>query len=149
MAVRPRDSTTVASAIRYICFRLASLGVTCSSLSFDRLVGVMRWRASVLACAGGGGEREMGGGGGGVAGSGVGPGGDDQDDGFVEGAAPGVAFAAGVAFGAAVLGAGAAELAEGDGVAAGFGEEVATVAEHVRPGPEPRLAGAALAAELP
>ena len=54
------------------------------------------------------------------------------------GPAPRVAFAVGVALGAAVVGAGLAELAEGDGVAAGFGEEVAAVAEHVGPGPEPR-----------
>ena len=92
----------------------------------------------VLAGAGGGGERELGVGGGGVAGSGVGPGAEDQDDGLVQRAAPGVAFAAGVAFGAAVVGAGGAELAEGDRVAAGFGQEVAAVAEHVRPLPEPR-----------
>jgi hypothetical protein len=32
-----------------------------------------------------------------------------------------------------VVGAGAAELAEGDGVAAGFGEEVAAIAEHLCP----------------
>ena len=39
----------------------------------------------------------------------------------------------GVALGSAVLEAGAAELAEGDGVSAGLGEEMAAVAEHVRP----------------
>ena len=39
-----------------------------------------------------------------------------------------------------MFGAGAAELAEGDGVAAGFGEEVAAVAERVRPLPQPRIA---------
>ena len=49
----------------------------------------------------------------------------------------------------AVVGAGFAELAEGDGVAAGFGKEVAAVAEHVRPLPEPGVTGLALAAELP
>ena len=74
---------------------------------------------------------------------------DDQDDGFVQGTAPGVAFAAGVAFGAAVVGAGRAELAEGDRVPPGFGQEVAAVAEHVRPVPEPGVAGLASAAELP
>jgi hypothetical protein len=68
--------------------------------------------ALVLACAGCGGEREMGGGGCGVAGSGVGPGGDDQDDGVVEGATPGVAFAAGMPFSAAMVRSGTAELAE-------------------------------------
>src|SRR5215472_16566888 len=106
--------------------------------------------AAVLACAGGGGERELDVSGvAGVAGSGVGPGADDQGDGFVDGQSPGVPFAAGVAFGATVVGAGAAELAEGDRVAAGFGQEVAAITEHVRPGPEPCLPGAALAAELP
>ena len=40
-----------------------------------------------------------------------------------------------------MFGAGAAELGEGDGVAAGFGEEVPAVAEHVRPLPQPRIAG--------
>src|SRR5215472_1961776 len=73
-------------------------------------------------------ERELSAEGGRVSGSGVGPGLDDQDDGSVEGAAPGVAFAAGVAFGAAVVGAGLAELAEGDRVPLGFGQEVAAVA---------------------
>ena len=38
------------------------------------------------------------------------------------------------------------ELAEGDGVAAGFGQEVAAVAEHVRPGP---AAGAGARRVLP
>jgi hypothetical protein len=50
-------------------------------------------------------------------------------------------FAFWVAFGAAMVGAGAAELAKGDGLAAGFGQEVAAVAEHVRPLPEPLLPG--------
>ena len=50
---------------------------------------------------------------------------------------------------AAVVGAGFAELAEGDGVRVGFGQEVAAVAEHVRPLPEPRVTGLASAAELP
>jgi hypothetical protein len=70
----------------------------------------------------------------GVTSPGRGPGLIDQDDGFVDGPSPGVAFAAGVAFGAPVVGAGLAELAEGDGVAAGFGQEVAAVAKHVRTG---------------
>jgi len=48
-----------------------------------------------------------------------------------------------------MLGTGLAELAEGDGVAAGFGEEVAAVAEHVCPLPEPWFAGRVPAAELP
>jgi hypothetical protein len=55
-------------------------------------------------------------------------------------------FTARVAFGAAVVGAGFAELAEGDVVAVRFGQEVTAVAEHVRPGPEPRTA-ARIAAE--
>ena len=48
-----------------------------------------------------------------------------------------------------MFGAGAADLAEGDGVAAGFGEEVAAVAEHVRPQPQPRIARGLRGAELP
>ena len=50
--------------------------------------------------------------------------------------------------GAAVVGAGGAELAEGDRVAAGFGEEVAAVAEHVRPLPS-RGSPSRPCAELP
>ena len=65
--------------------------------------------------------------------------GQDQDDGLVQGAAPGVAVGVRGPGGAAVVGAGGAELAEGDGVAAGFGQEVAAVAEHVRPGPDHRV----------
>src|ERR1043166_6669914 len=90
--------------------------------------------ATVLAGAGGGGEREFGVSGEGGADAVVGPdGGQDQDDGLVQGSAPGVAVSVRGAQGAAVVRAGGAELAEGDGVAAGFGEEVAAVAEHVRP----------------
>ena len=77
----------------------------------------------MLTCPGGGCGGQLGGRGG-VAGSGVGPGAQDQDDGLIEGTAPRIAFAAGVALGAAVLGAGGAESTEGDGVAAGFGQEV-------------------------
>src|SRR5690348_3445909 len=74
--------------------------------------------------------------GGGVADAFVGPdGGEDQDDGLVQGAAPGVAVSVRRPGGAAVLSAGGAELAEGDGVAARFGQEVTAVTEHVRPGP--------------
>jgi hypothetical protein len=68
----------------------------------------------MLAGAYGGGERELSGGNSGVACPGVAPGLDNQDYGLVQGAAPGVTFAAGVAFGTAVVGAGLAELAEGD-----------------------------------
>ena len=58
--------------------------------------------------------------------AGVGPGGaEDQDDGLVQGTVPGVAARGGGPGGAAVVGACLAELAEGDGVAAGFGQEVA------------------------
>src|SRR5262245_6756502 len=116
----------MASTIRYSCFWLASLGLTCSSLSFGRLADVMRM-ALVLAGADSRGESELNVRSRAVAGSGVSPGADDQDDGLVQWAAPWVAFATGVAFGAAVVGAGAAELAEGDRVAVGFGEEVAAV----------------------
>ncbi|MDQ2874242.1 MAG: hypothetical protein M3Y33_05290 [Actinomycetota bacterium] len=56
----------------------------------------------------------------------------------------------GVALLVAVEGAGGAELAEGDGVAAGFGEEVAAVAEHVAPTAQPCPGrGEASAAEFP
>src|SRR5437660_796651 len=60
---------------------------------------------------------------------------DQQHRGFVYLAAPGVEFAVWVALGAAVVLACGAELAEGDGEAAGLGEEVATVAEAVCPLP--------------
>src|SRR5579875_3036666 len=142
------DRTTMASAIRYNCLRLPSSTLMCPSLSLDRLIWLPCGTSLVLSCASSRGERELWSGGG-VAGSGVGPGLDDQDDGLVQGAAPGVAFAAGVVLLAPVVGAGLAELAEGDRVAAGFGQEVAAVAEHVRPGTEPLAAGAASAAELP
>jgi len=83
-----------------------------------------------------------------LAGSGVGPdGGQDQDDGLIEGSAPGITVCAEGPGGAAVVGAGLTELAEGGGVAAGFGQEVAAVAEHVRPGPAPGCVPGA--AELP
>ena len=48
-----------------------------------------------------------------------------------------------------VVGAGGAELSEGDGVAAGLGQEVAAVAEHVRPLPGPGGGRGLGAAELP
>ncbi len=87
------------------------------------------------------GEGELPAGGDGVAGSGVGPGVQDQDHGVVEGAAPGVALALGVVLGAAVALAVAAQLAEGGGVAAGFGEEVPAVAEGVGPFAQPGPGG--------
>jgi len=75
--------------------------------------------AAMLACAGSGGEGEFGVGGDGAAGAFVGPDdGQDQDDGLVQRSAPGVAVGIRGAGGAAVFGAGGAELAEGDGVAA-------------------------------
>jgi len=51
----------------------------------------------VLAGAGGGGEGEFRSGGGGVTGALIAPVAQDQDDGLIERAAPGVALAAGVA----------------------------------------------------
>src|SRR5215472_14959844 len=83
------------------------------------------------------GEREFSGGSSGVAGSGVGPGVQDQDDGLVEEAAPRVEFACRVALSAAVVLAVAAQTAEGGGVAAGFGKKVPAVAERVRPFAQP------------
>jgi hypothetical protein len=94
-------------------------------------------RPVVVAGADSRGESEFGGGCGGVAGALVAPVGQHQDDGFVERAAPRVVFAFWVALLFAVFGAGTAELAEGDGVAAGFGEKVAAVAEGVGPFAQP------------
>src|SRR6266487_320202 len=68
------------------------------------------------------------------AGSGVAEGADDQD-GFVVGVvggADGSMVGSGV-LAAPVADAGLAQVGEPDGVAAGFGEEVAAEAEHVRP----------------
>ena len=110
---------------------------------------VMITAAPYLRRDGGGGGGELRAGGGGVAGSGVGPGGDDEDQGVIDGAAPRVAFTVGVVLSAAVRAAGSTQGAEGDGVAAGFCQEVAAAAEHVRPAAEPRIAGRVLAAELP
>ena len=64
--------------------------------------------------------------------------GQDQDDGFVQAAAPSVAVGVRGASGAAVAGADLAELGEGDGVAAGFGEEVARRRPKAASG-EPRI----------
>jgi hypothetical protein len=92
----------------------------CSSISLGRLAGLLCGvvgLAVMLAGAGGSGEGEFGVGGEGAAGAFVGPDdGQDQDDGLVQGAAPGVAVGVRGAGGAAVVGAGGAELAEGDGV---------------------------------
>src|SRR5262249_53923880 len=89
-------------------------------------------RRSVAACHVGRRQRKLSAGRAGrVAGPGVAPVGEHQDHVLVEGAAPGVEFAVRPALALAVLGAGAAELAEGDRVAPGFGQEVAAVAEHV------------------
>src|SRR5215471_3242419 len=91
----------------------------------------------MIAGAGCGGEGKFGTEGGGVAGAVVGPVLDDEHDSVVDRAAPRVAQAIGVVLLFAVFGAGAAELAEGDGVAAGLGEEVAAVAEGVCPFAQP------------
>ena len=142
----------MASATRYNFLWLASLGLMCSS--------PLPWSASWLSCGvvgldlvlartRGGSGGEFGTRSGGVASSGVGPGLEDQDSGLVYGPSPGIAFAVRVALLAAVVGAGGAEFAEGDGVAARFGQEVAAVAEHVGPLPKPPFAGPAFAAELP
>src|SRR5262249_53644937 len=82
----------------------------------------------VVAGSCGGGEGEFSGGGGGVPGAVVSPAFDNEDRSLIERTAPRVAFAAGMMLAPAMFGAGAAQLAEGDGVAAGFGEEVAAVA---------------------
>ena len=50
---------------------------------------------------------------------------------------------------AAVVGAGLAQGSEGGGVAAGFGGEVAAVAEHVSPPAERLKVGGVMAAEVP
>ena len=50
---------------------------------------------------------------------------------------------------AAVVGAGLAQRAQGGGVAAAFGGEVAAVAEHVRPAAQRAEVGGGVAAELP
>ena len=63
--------------------------------------------------------------GGGVAGPGVGPRAEEQRRGFIDRAAPRIELASFVTLGAAVGGAGGAELPEGDRVAPGLGEEVA------------------------
>jgi hypothetical protein len=72
--------------------------------------------------------------GGAPAGSGIGEDADDQL-GFVKvvDGADGARVAGGLVLGAAVRDAGIPKQPEGDGVAAGFGEEVAAVTEHVRP----------------
>ncbi len=90
----------------------------------------------MLAGTRGGGEGELGGGGD-MAAALVGPVLEDEHHGVIEGAAPRVAFAEGVPLGFAVFGAVAAQAAEGGGVAAGLGEKVAAVAEHVRPLAQP------------
>src|SRR6185437_2038552 len=76
------------------------------------------------------------------SGSGVGEGADDQG-GFVVGVvggADGSVVGSGV-LAAAVGDAGLAQVAEPDGVAAGFGEEVAAEAEHVGPAAQADIAG--------
>ena len=78
------------------------------------------------------------------AGSGVGEGADDEG-GFlvgVVGGADGSVFGSGV-LAAPVGDAGLAEVAEAEGVAAGFGEEVAAEAEHVGPAAQAGVVGVA------
>src|SRR5712691_5773875 len=111
--------------------------------------GLLSRNAFVLAGSRGGGEGELVLGGGGVAGSGVLPGGHDQDGVLAEVAAPGIFLAVGVAFASPVVGAGLAQLREGDRVAAGFGEEVAAVAEHVGPLVERQLGCGGALAQFP
>src|SRR5215472_6413321 len=108
--------------------------IACPSIVFSQS-GDVRGLV-MLAGTGGGGERELGAGSGAAAAC-VGPGLEDQDHGLIERAAPRVAFAAWVPLGFAVFGAVAAQAAEGGGVAARFGQEVAAVAEHVRPLAQP------------
>src|SRR6266542_2691574 len=103
----------------------------------------------VLAGAGGGGDGLLGSGGDGVAGAVIGPGLEDQDHGFVEGAGPGVALTLRVTLLLAVLGAGAAELAEGDRIAAGFGQEVTAPSQGVGASAEPVVASGTGRGELP
>ena len=85
----------------------------------------------------------------GVAGAGVGPALEDQDDGVVERAAPGVLLAVGVAQVAAVFAACGAELAEGDRVGAGFGQAVPAVAQGVCPFAQPGVPGGMAGGQVP
>src|SRR6266498_5757500 len=103
----------------------------------------------VLAGAGSAGYGLLGAGGDGVAGAVIGPGLEDQDHGFVEGAGPGVALTLRVTLLLAVLGAGAAELAEGDRIAAGFGQEVTAPSQGVGASAEPVVASGTGRGELP
>src|SRR5205823_2425905 len=76
------------------------------------------------------------------AGSGVGEGPDDED-GFLVGVVGGAdrsVVGSGV-LAAPVGDAGLAQVGEADGVAAGFGQEVAAEAEHVRPAAQAEVAG--------
>jgi hypothetical protein len=92
----------------------------------------------VFAGAGCGGHGEVGFGHGSLSGAGAGLGAEDEDHGVIERTALRIAFAVWVMLGTAVLDTFAAELAEGDRVTAGLGEEVAAEAEHVRPLAHPR-----------
>jgi len=78
----------------------------------------------MLPCPSGRSERKLGPCSAGVAGAVVGPVREDQDHGLIQRAAPRVVLAVRVALGAAVVLAFAAQVAEGDRVAAGLGEEV-------------------------
>src|SRR5262249_34154112 len=86
--------------------------------------GLLSCELVVLTGPRGGGEGELAFGGGGMAGSGVPPGGHQQDGAFVEVAAPGVFLAVGVPLLAAVGNAGLAQGGEGGRVTAGLGQEM-------------------------
>src|SRR6266487_4000367 len=118
------------------------------SLTADRYAVVFAGElvaSGLAAFAGlvGGGVGEQRVSGGAPAGSGVAEGADDQDGLFVAGVVGG---ADGSVFGSGVLAApvgdaGLAQVGEPDGVAAGFGQEVAAEAEHVRPAAQADITG--------
>ena len=95
--------------------------------------GLLSCDAFLFSGTGGCREGESAFGSGGVPGSGIFPGADSQHYAVIERPAPGIALAAGMAGGAEVVDAGAAQGGEGDRVAVGFGQEVAAVAEGMRP----------------
>lgn len=106
-------STTSPEVVEELITNL-SLVIDALSLVIDAALPLTD-RPAVFTRAGSRSERKLGiSGSGGVTGSGVGPGLEDQDDGFVQGAAPGVAFTLLVALLAAVAGPSGPELAEGD-----------------------------------
>src|SRR5215472_15347213 len=96
----------------------------------------------MLAGAGSSGHSQIGFSLGAVADAGDRPGREDQDHGVIQGPVPRVGFTVWMVLGAAVFGAGLAELAEGDAVAVRLGQEVAAEAQHVRPLAQLLAAGA-------